>query len=149
MTAWQPTTSLRNLRLRVKLLACVRDFFAKRNVLEVETPLLSQHTVTDVHIDSFQTTYQNGKNTQHYFLQTSPEYAMKRLLSAGSGSIYQICKAFRADESGRLHNPEFTMLEWYRPGFNHHALIDEMDELLQLVLQGKPAQRFSYLDLFQ
>ena len=148
MTAWQPTTSLRNLRLRVKLLACVRDFFAKRNVLEVETPLLSQHTVTDVHIDSFQTTYQNGKNTQHYFLQTSPEYAMKRLLAAGSGSIFQICKAFRNSESGQQHNPEFTMLEWYRPDFTHHELMTEVDALLQLLLNTAPAERVSYQDLW-
>lgn len=137
---WEPSATLPNLRLRAKLLSRIRQFFAARDVLEVETPLLSQYTVTDEHIESF-------KTATHY-LQTSPEYAMKRLLAAGSGSIFQICKAFRHDESGCRHNPEFTLLEWYRTGFNHHDLMNEVDALLQLLLGAAPAQRISYQQLF-
>ena len=135
-----------SLPLRAALYTDIRDFFAKRGVMEVETPLLSQHTVTDPHIDSFQTQYSN--NQQTYFLQTSPEYAMKRLLCAGSGAIFQICKAFRQGEFGAQHNPEFTMLEWYRPGFNHHDLMDEIDQLLQRILITAPAEKITYQDLF-
>ncbi len=83
------------------------------------------------------------------YLQTSPEYAMKRLLAAEIGPIYQICKAFRQGEVGNFHNPEFTMLEWYRPGFDHHALMNEMDQLLQVILKTQAASRFSYADIFE
>jgi len=137
---WRPTASLANLQLRAHLFSRIRQFFAERKVLEVETPLLCQHTVTDLHIESFQ--------SDSRYLQTSPEYAMKRLLAANSGPIFQICKAFRKDESGSQHNPEFTMLEWYRPGFNHHELMDEMDALLQTALATSSAERISYQDLF-
>lgn len=137
---WKPTAPLSNLRLRADLFSRIRQFFAERDILEVDTPLLCQHTVTDLHIDSFK--------AESYYLQTSPEYAMKRLLAAGSGSIFQICKAFRNNESGHQHNPEFTMLEWYRLGFNHHNLMDEMDELLQAVLDAPRAERISYQQLF-
>lgn len=149
---WQPTASLEMLHLRARLLNRIRQFFAERHVLEVETPLLSQATVTDKHLQSFQTNYHfaNPKQKQTLYLQTSPEFAMKRLLAAGSGAIYQLCKAFRNQgESGRYHNPEFTMLEWYRPGFNHHDLMDEMESLLKLMLDCPSAQRFSYAELFQ
>ncbi|WP_267257162.1 elongation factor P--(R)-beta-lysine ligase [Coxiella endosymbiont of Ornithodoros maritimus] len=145
---WQPTASIENQRLRAQSLKNIRQFFAERKVMEVETPILSQHTVTDIYIDSFQTTYLNGKKKQNYYLQTSPEYAMKRLLSAGSGPIYQICKAFRNGESGSQHNPEFSILEWYRPNFSCHDLMDEMDELLQFILQSKKASRITYEELF-
>lgn len=137
---WQPTASLSNVRLRATLLSRIRQFFAKRDVLEVETPLLSQHTVTDLHIESFR--------TESHYLQTSPEYAMKRLLAADSGPIFQICKAFRHNETGYQHNPEFTLLEWYRPGFNHHDLMNEVDALLQLSLGTAPGERISYQQLF-
>lgn len=140
-TLWQPNASLENIRLRANLLMQIRQFFAARDVLEVETPLLSQHTVTDPHIESFR--------VENYYLQTSPEYAMKRLLAAGSGCIFQICKAFRQSESGRSHNPEFSLLEWYRVGFDHHALMNELDDLIQLLLNTKPAARISYQQLFQ
>jgi elongation factor P--(R)-beta-lysine ligase len=144
MNNWQPTTSINNLKKRAEILARIRQFFAERNVLEVETPALSHATVTDPYLHSFKTKFQN----ETLYLQTSPEYAMKRLLVAGSGPIFQICKSFRDDESGRYHNPEFTMLEWYRPDFDHHDLMREMDELLQLILQTKPAEKFSYAEIF-
>ena len=137
----QSSASLPTLRQRAQLLDDIRSFFKKKNVLEVDTALLCQHTVTDRYIDSF--------TVNNRYLQTSPEYAMKRLLAAGSGSIFQICKAFRHDESGRLHNPEFTLLEWYRVGFNHHDLMDEMDELLSLILKTDTADRSTYQDLFE
>ena len=108
--------------------------------MEVETPLLCHYGVTDVHIENI--------SAYGGFLQTSPEYAMKRLLAHFQQPIYQICKAFRVDECGRYHHPEFTMLEWYRPRFNHHDLMDEMDALLQYVLNCTAAQRFSYRDIF-
>lgn len=151
MQNWQPTASLENLKLRAKILAKIRTFFSERGVLEVETPTLSHATVTDVHLQSFVTHYQSdgaGTSTPLY-LQTSPEYAMKRLLAAGSGPIFQICKSFRNDgENGRFHNPEFSMLEWYRPGFTHHELMTETDELLQHILQSVPAERSTYADIF-
>jgi len=126
------------------MLCAIRAFFASRGVMEVETPLLMPHTVTDPYIDSIAVQYQQ----QTLYLQTSPEYAMKRLLAAGSGPIYQISKAFRHDEVGRLHNPEFTLLEWYRPGFDHHQLMDEMDQLLSTVAQTNSALRISYQQCF-
>src|SRR5690349_9386893 len=135
-TPWQPSATIGNLRIRAEILKKIRDFFAAKGVMEVETPLMCHTSVTDPFIQSIHALFQMEphKRKQRYYLQTSPEYAMKRLLSAGIGPIYQITKAFRQGEIGRFHNPEFTMLEWYRPGFNHHDLMNEMDELLQLVL---------------
>ena len=138
---WQPTAPLEALRLRAELLARIRGFFETRGVLEVETPVLGHATVTDPYIESIR--------AGNLFLQTSPEYAMKRLLAAGSGPIFQICKAFRAAESGSRHNPEFTMLEWYRPGFDHHDLMDEVDLLLKKVVGAGDAERETYEGLFQ
>lgn len=137
---WKPSADFETLRLRADILDRIRAFFKARNVLEVETPLLSPFTVTDRYIESF--------SAGDGFLQTSPEYAMKRLLAADSGPIFQICKAFRQEESGRQHNPEFTLLEWYRPGFTHHDLMDEMNELLINVGNFKSAERLSYQNLF-
>lgn len=151
-TTWQPTTTLAMLHYRAKLLNNIRQFFAERQVLEVETPLLSQATVTDPHLHSFQTQYYLDKPDcqQTFYLQTSPEFAMKRLLAAGSGPIYQISKAFRNQgESGRYHNPEFSLLEWYRPGYDHHQLMDEVEDLLKYLLDCKTAQRLSYAEIFQ
>lgn len=139
---WQPTASIENIKRRAELYKNLRAFFASKNILEVETPLLCQHTVTDCHIDSF------SLENKSRFLQTSPEYAMKRLIAAGSGSIYQICKSFRNGESGKKHNPEFTMLEWYRIGFDHHDLMNEIDELLQFILKTQPAEKIAYRELF-
>jgi len=129
---WLPSATLDVLRQRARLLAGIRQFFAGRNVLEVETPLLCQAGVTDPHLQAFTTEYRRpGSNDGvTLYLQTSPEYAMKRLLAAGYGSIYQITKAFRNEESGRRHNPEFTLLEWYRTGFGVTGLIAEVDALI-------------------
>ncbi|HEX4045147.1 MAG TPA: EF-P lysine aminoacylase EpmA [Gammaproteobacteria bacterium] len=143
---WQPSASLDNLRKRAAIFAKIRQFFAERGVLEVETPLLCHTSVPDPYIQSIPTMLQQQPHP--YYLQTSPEYAMKRLLAAGSGAIYQISKAFRQEEVGRWHNPEFSMLEWYRPGFDHHALMQEMDLLLQVVLATPPAEKVTYAQLF-
>ncbi|WP_415663429.1 elongation factor P--(R)-beta-lysine ligase [Vibrio taketomensis] len=148
--SWQPTASMELLRKRAMILGQIRQFFAQRNVLEVDTPAMSHATVTDFHLHTFQTDfigpgYADGSKL---YLMTSPEFHMKRLLAAGSGCIYQINKAFRNEENGRYHNPEFTMLEWYRVGFDHHKLMDEMDDLLQLVLKGGQAERMTYQQAF-
>ncbi len=140
MNQWQPSASIDNLKKRADIMQNVRTFFAKRNVLEVDTPLFYASTVTD----PVQKAFQMGDN----FLQTSPEYAMKRLLAAGSGDIYQICKAFRDDECGRMHNPEFTMLEWYRIGFDLDDLMEESADLLQVILNCERPEKISYQQLF-
>lgn len=151
LSSWEPSASIEQLRARAAILKFIRDFFAARSVMEVETPLMCHTSVTDPFIQSIPALFQRHptKDEERYYLQTSPEYAMKRLLAAGSGSIYQITKAFRQGEISRLHNPEFTMLEWYRLDFNHHQLMDEMDALLQLILQTPQATRTTYQSLFQ
>lgn len=142
---WQPTATIASLKQRAKILESIREFFQARAVLEVETPIMAQYSVTDPYITALTTQYL-GKT---HYLQTSPEYHMKRLLAAGSGDIFQIGKQFRHDHHSRIHNPEFTMLEWYRLGFDHHQLMDEMDELLQLILHTTPAVRYSYQAIFE
>jgi elongation factor P--(R)-beta-lysine ligase len=131
----------------------IRLFFAERNVLEVETPLLGSAIGTDPNLDFFATQYNWLPQKQTLFLQTSPEFAMKRLLAAGSGSIYQICKAFRNGESGRFHNPEFTLLEWYRVGYGLPQLMDEVETLITTLFEQntvfQSTQRVSYQTLFQ
>ncbi len=150
---WQPTCAIDILRLRAQVFNSIRDFFSARAVLEVETPLLGHACGTDPQLDFFTTDYIAHPQRDKLFLQTSPEFAMKRLLAAGSGSIYQICKAFRNGESGRFHNPEFTMLEWYRVGFTLTELMDEISELIETLSQGylslDATQRFTYQDVFQ
>ena len=146
---WRPTASAEQLTRRARLLAEVRDFFAVRSVLEVETPLLVNAGVTDVNLRPVE--LQLG--TRRMFLQTSPEYAMKRLLAAGLGDLYQICRVVRGDERGRLHNPEFTLLEWYRIGFDFGRLIDEVAELLDALAsslgkEGRNLRRLSYREAF-
>lgn len=117
------------------MLAELRAFFAEREVLEVETPLLSAEAALDPHLDSLDCEVEApGLAKRRVYLQTSPELSMKRLLAAGSGSIYQICKAFRGGERGRWHNPEFTILEWYRVGWDHHQLMREVASLIETLL---------------
>ena len=147
---WKPTASIEQLRQRAVLIANIRQFFAQRGVLEVDTPAMSHATVTDIHLHTFQTEFVGPGYAQgrHLHLMTSPEFHMKRLLAAGSGCIYQMAKAFRNEENGRHHNPEFTMLEWYRVGFDHHQLMDEMDDLLQRVLKCGAAERMTYQQAF-
>lgn len=144
---WHPSAPLTNLQQRAKSLTAIRTFFAQRHVMEVETPLLAHHSVTDPHMNAIRA--ENPLcNHAPFYLQTSPEYAMKRLLAADSGPIYQISKAFRQAEQGPRHNAEFTLLEWYRPGFDHHQLMDEVDELMQAVTGSGSCQRISYRHLF-
>jgi lysyl-tRNA synthetase class 2 len=134
------------LRLRAELLARIRAFFAARSILEVETPTLSSTGVCDPHLHSLTTRL---SLTPHaFYLHTSPEFAMKRLLAAGIGPIYQIARVFRDGERGRLHNPEFTLIEWYRPGVDHHALMDEIEALLSLLLGTSVCARTSYREAF-
>lgn len=144
--SWRPAATTENLRERARVIQKIRTFFADRDVLEVDTPALSHSTVTDLHLHSLKTsaTLPGHAWPVELFLQTSPEFAMKRLLASGSGPIYQVCKAFRDQEDGRRHNLEFTMLEWYRPGWNHHRLMREIDELLAVVLSLPPAVRMTY-----
>ena len=140
MSDWQPLASVTQLQQRALLLSSARAFFAERNVLEVQTPLLAKHTVTEPDIQSIEV-------PGFGYLQTSPEYHIKRLLAAGAPSCYQLGPAFRFGEQGRLHNPEFTMLEWYRLDFDHWLLMDEVAELVDQLLGAKPYQQLSYTDL--
>ncbi|MDB2705353.1 EF-P lysine aminoacylase EpmA [Pseudomonadota bacterium] len=148
---WQPTAKIETLKKRAQYLADVRLFFAERDVWEVETPILSHAAPTAPYLDSFTTNYiPIGTQTkQTHYLQTSPEFAMKRLLAAGSGSIYQIARVFRNGEQGKLHSPEFTMLEWYRPELTLNQLMDEVNLLLQQVFDFKPICRLSYRGIFE
>jgi elongation factor P--(R)-beta-lysine ligase len=152
-SAWQPSCSIETLHLRARLLAKIRAFFLEKAVLEVETPLLSHTIGTDPQLAFFATDYDLPPRQHRLFLQTSPEFAMKRLLAAGCGSVYQICKAFRNGESGRFHNPEFTLLEWYRVGFTLPQLMDEVAELILSLFAEHDAlagvERCSYQAVFQ
>ncbi len=138
------------LRLRAEILAKIRAFFAEREVMEVETPLLGSAPVTDLHLHALSCRYRGPgvDEGRELYLQTSPEFAMKRLLAAGSGPIYQICRAVRNGEAGRRHNPEFTILEWYRPGWDHHRLMDEVDVLLAATLGSRSSERLSYAEAY-
>jgi len=135
--SYQRGASLETLRQRATMLAAVRAFFAARAVLEVETPALSSAGATDPAIESIVTTARSLGAAPQY-LQTSPEFAMKRLLAAGSGDIYQLCRVFRDDELGRWHQPEFTMLEWYRVGWDEQRLMTEVAELITALLAAAP-----------
>lgn len=132
-----PTCYVDALKARAKMYQKIREFFAAHDVLEVETPILSSAGVTDVHLKSIQTVRHLQGQEQIHYLQTSPEFAMKRLLASGSGAIFQICKVFRDDEHGRKHNSEFSMLEWYRPDFSLQDLMFETTALLCLCLQDR------------
>jgi lysyl-tRNA synthetase class 2 len=151
MSDWQPAASNEMLLARAALYRRIRAFFEARGVLEVDTPLLARSIGTDPALDPIIAQYHPspGAAQQTLFLQTSPEFAMKRLLAAGSGPIYQLGKAFRNGESGRRHNPEFTMLEWYRPGFTLEDLMDEVEALAIKVLGPLTCHRRSYGELFE
>lgn len=148
--SWQPSAPIANLLKRAAIMSEIRRFFADRGVLEVETPAMSQATVTDIHLVPFQTRFvgPGAAEGKDLYLMTSPEYHMKRLLAAGSGPIYQLCRSFRNEEAGRHHNPEFTMLEWYRPHYDMYRLMNEVDDLLQQVLECAPAETLSYQQAF-
>lgn len=148
MLEWEPGASAKTMRTRGDTLAKIRQFFAARNVLEVETPLLAHATATDVYIQSWHVEQPARKIEDRLYLQTSPEFSMKRLLGTGVGPIYQICKAFRKEEASPQHNPEFTMLEWYRPGYSMFDLMDEVEQLVVSLLPGDAIPRFAYRDLF-
>ena len=141
---WRPAASVEALRQRAGVLAEIRAFFRDRGVMEVSTPVLAAAGALDPQIASFRLDIDG----RPHWLQSSPEFHMKRLLAAGSGPIYQIGPVFRAEEQGRWHNREFTMLEWYRPGFDHHQLMDEL-EALYWVLSGRSEsfERWSYAAL--
>ena len=147
---WQPSATIDALRRRAGIINRIREFFAERGVLEVDTPSLSHAAVSDPFLHPFATEYvpEGGGQAAMLYLHTSPEYPMKRLLAAGSGAIWQLCKVYRNGEIGRRHNPEFSMLEWYRPGFDHHQLMDEVDALVRAVLAGESARRVTYAAVF-
>ena len=148
---WQPSASLATLQRRAELLASTRAFFAERGVLEVETPMLSTAGTTDPQLASLATGLASRPGEPLY-LHTSPELAMKRLLAAGYGDIYQICKVFRDGELGRCHQPEFTLLEWYRVGYSDAALRAEVLALCSRLLGAarvEPAETLTYREAFQ
>lgn len=150
--SWRPNASRQALEARAALLSSIRDFFSRRNVTEVETPILSRAGNSDPNINSIATDSHPPR-----FLRTSPEYAMKRLLAAGSGDIYELGRVFRQGESGTRHNPEFTMAEWYRLRMSYLSLADEVIDLIRhagkhcsdLDFDAWPVYRTSYRDLFR
>ncbi|GAA6203797.1 elongation factor P--(R)-beta-lysine ligase [Thalassotalea sp. SU-HH00458] len=148
--SWESKICWELAQQRASVIRSIREFFYSRNIVEVETPLLSHGTVTDVYLDSFSCQYDfaSRSSSKDLFLQTSPEFAMKRLLASGYQSIYQICKAFRHESHGRFHNPEFSILEWYRIDFDHFQLVDELADLLSLTLKCGEAERMTYQQVF-
>lgn len=149
---WRPSAAMETIRARAALLERVRQFFRQAGVLEVETPACSRFGVTDPAIDSLTTRYTGPAAAQGLtlYLQTSPEFPMKRLLAAGSGPIFQLCRVFRDGELGRRHNLEFSLLEWYRPGFDHLRLMDEVAALVNSLGDRQLAvERLSYGEAFE
>ena len=144
---WQPNCSQSTLKARAGCYSQIRAFFDSRGIIEVETPILSHAGATDPHLASMTVHSTSCMGAQ--YLQTSPEFAMKRLLASGSGAIYQLCKTFRADELGQRHNPEFTMLEWYRPSYDLAALMQEISELVSHVCDLPKAKIVTYKHVFQ
>lgn len=150
-TDWRPTAALEALRLRARLLGRARAYFAQTGALEVETPVLVRAAVTDVHLESLEVRRSDGARVG--FLHTSPEYAMKRLLCAGAPDLYQVARVFREGERGRRHNPEFTMIEWYRLGMDHFALMRDVESLLRALLEPErpvgDALHLTYAEAFE
>jgi elongation factor P--(R)-beta-lysine ligase len=146
---FRPTASWKNLRLRAELLRRTREFFHQRGFLEVETPILSADTVVDRHLDPFHVEDATAGTRKPFWLQTSPEFAMKRLLAAGGQAIYQITRAFRRDEQGPLHNAEFTMVEWYRTRDAAAEGMRLLSDLSEELLGRGPAELLSYGEAFQ
>jgi len=152
---WAPEVDLQMLQQRAKLLHKIRQFFYRRQVLEVETPILSSCGLTDPNIESFQTHFEGAgsQNGRVLYLRTSPEFHMKRLLAANSCPIFQIAKVFRQGECGNLHNPEFTLLEWYRPNYSVPDLISEVEALVMYLnppwASLKSSETLYYRDVFQ
>lgn len=152
---WRPSADLEALKLRARLYAAIRGFFAERDVLEVETPILSVAGNTDPNIASFSLEFSGRTDgaPRTRWLRTSPEYPLKRLLAAGVGDCYELGRVFRDGEAGGRHNPEFTMLEWYRVGWDHQRLIDEAVALVRtaLALAGRDAEveKIAYRDLYR
>jgi lysyl-tRNA synthetase class 2 len=145
---WKPTALKGAMKARARMLQDIRAFFDAHDVLEVETPLLASHGASDPNMGNLKVRVETGER----YLQTSPEYAMKRLLAAGSGDIYQMTHAFRSAEAGVRHNPEFSILEWYRVGMDHHDLMREVEALFQQILAGRlqgPSDEYSYQQIFQ
>ena len=155
-TNQQRNDAHRHAHLRAQLYGTLRSFFATRGVLEVETPMLSAGANTEPNIESFRTHFSGplpDGNPRERWLRTSPEFALKRLLAAGIGDCYELGRVFRDGEAGRRHNPEFTMLEWYRVGWDHHALAEETCDLIEraLALVGRGLQRkqTAYRELYR
>ncbi len=144
MVDWRPSATLATLKKRAEFLSLIRAFFSERDVLEVDTPLIGFSSVTDVYMQAASADVAGRTG----YLQTSPEYFMKRLLAAGSGDIYSLGKAVRNDDAGRRHNPEFTMLEWYRLGYDDRALMRELETLVGALGMAGPCQYLSYQDVF-
>ena len=145
-SSWQSSANIEVLTRRARMLQDIRAFFDARQIMEVETPLLSRSSATDVHLQSFSTDFKDKKR----YLNTSPEFAMKRLLAMHRRAIYQVCKSFRVDEIGPNHNPEFTLLEWYRPGFSLSQLMTELELLLVAIgINNVAINRVSYKMLFE
>jgi lysyl-tRNA synthetase class 2 len=140
--SFEPNASLATLERRSALLRRLRRFFYERNFIEVQTPLLAREVIPELHIEPIQT-------NDDQFLQASPELHMKRLMAAGATAIFQITRSFRAGERGRVHNPEFTIVEWYRAGDDMWAGIDLLDELAQSLLDTPPCIRTTYAEAFQ
>lgn len=149
---WKPSASIKDLVQRAKIIENIRLFFKKNKILEVETPILSQFTTTDANLTPFSTSYYSPYNDnsikKKLWLATSPEYHMKRLLAAQSGSIYQICHSFRNKEFGRYHNPEFTMLEWYQIDCKMKIFMKEVDHFFQKILNFNKSDQISYQEIF-
>jgi lysyl-tRNA synthetase class 2 len=149
MNDWRPTAAIATLEVRAAMLRAAREYFIATRALEVETPTLSSAAVTDVHLASIAA----RALQQPHYLHTSPEYPMKRLLAAGCGDIWQICRVYRDGEAGRHHNPEFTLIEWYRLGIDHHALMHDVERLVNAVLpparQFDRAERLTYREALQ